>query len=171
MPLYSVQQYVAGLLDGLRVPQTSQLLKAQITPPVLQNLNGPVAFVWGGHLRVDRQTGPRGPAGQAGFKNLDWEISVYVVYLTNPNAPNSDAVFPQLLDAIMAQVWSSPVNLFIDANGVPTGQTVNPPGPTQLWNVGENFRMEYEPVHTPQTQRMLYYTARLTFDVGEKVQA
>lgn len=171
MPLFSVQRYVTGLLQGLPVESTGQTLDAQITPPVYGKLDGPKAFVWGGGLRVSRQTGPRGKPGQAGFKSLDWEISVWVHYLTNPTSPSSDEAFPQLLDTVMAAIWSSPVNLFIDANGVPTGQTVNPPGPTQLWNIGENFRMEYDAVHTADTRRMLYYTAHLTFDVGEKVQA
>jgi hypothetical protein len=170
--LYSVQQYVRGLVDGLPVNATGQKLSAQITPPVFQKLDGPKAFVWGGRLRVDRQAGPRGKTPQqSGFKSLDWEITVDVVYLTNPTSPSSDEAFPQLLDTVMAAIWSSPVNLFIDQNGVPTGQTVNLPTATQLWNVGENFHMDYETVHTPQSQRMLYYSARLVFDVGEKVQA
>lgn len=172
MPLFSVQRYIAGLLDGLPVSATGQTMDAQIAPPVFQKLDRPKAFVWGAHLRVDRQAGPRGKTPQqSGFKSLDWEVSVWVHYLTNPNSPSSDEAFPQLLDTVMSAIWSSPVNLFIDANGVPTKQTVNPPGPTQLWNVGENFQMDYNDPHTPATQRMLYYTARLTFDVGEKVQA
>lgn len=172
MPLYSVQQYIRGLLDDLPVNATGQTLSAQITPPVRQNLNGPKAFVWGGHLQVERQAGPRGKTpAQSGFKSLNWEISVWVHYLTNPNSPSSDEAFPQLLDTVMQAIWSSPVNLFIDQNGVPTGQTVNSPTASQLWNVGEGFRMDYDEVHTVQSQRMLYYTAHLLFEVGEKVQA
>lgn len=171
MPLYSTQQYIRGLLDGLPVPQTAQILKAQITPPVLQSLNQPVALVWGSSMRVDRQSGPRGTPGHAGFKHLAWDIGVDLFYLTNPNANASDEVFPQLVDEVMATVWSSPITLFIDANGVPTQPSSAPPAPTQLYDVGEQFRLEYEPVHTPETQRMLLYSARLSFTVDELVQA
>lgn len=170
VPLYSVQSYFANLINGIAVPSTSQTLIAQIRPPVLQNLNQPMAFVWGGALDVSRQTGPRGPAGQAGFKHLGWEISTWVVYLTNPNATTADTAFPQLLDAVMARVWSSPTTLLIDANGNPTTPQQTP-GATQLLQVGEQFRLDYSPVHTPATDRMLYYSARFDWQVYEAVQA
>jgi hypothetical protein len=171
VPLYSCQLYVQGLLNNLPVPGvTGQNLLAQIRPPTIQNLNGPVAFVWGGMLQVDRQSGPRGPAGHAGFKHLGWEISTWIVYLTNPDAPTADTAFPQLLDAVMATMWSSPTTLLIDQNGVPTTQGSNP-NVTQLLGVGEDFRMDYSPLHTPATNRMLYYSARFDWVIYEAVQA
>lgn len=166
-----MQSYFANLINNLPVPTTGQTLAAQIRPPVLQNLKQPVAFVWGGALEVSRQTGPRGPAGKAGFKHLAWEISTWIVYLTNPNSQTADTAFPQLLDAVMVRVWSSPTTLLIDANGVPTAQQPVPGGATQLLQVGEQFRLDYSPLHTPATDRMLYYSARFDWQVYEAVQA
>ena len=169
MPLASVQKYVQGILDGLAVPGGTQTLKAQVTPPVLQNLNGPVAFVWGGSMVASRQSGPRGTAGAAGFRRLMWDVDVWLVYLTNPNTAGADQVFPDLLDAVMAQLWSTTMPVFIDANGQPT-EPSDTPGATQILSVGEDYRLEYSPIHTPATNRMLYYSARFSLQIYEAVQ-
>lgn len=171
MPLLSVQSYIRGVLDGLSVPGQTQPLKAQITPPVVQNLNGPTAFVWGGSVRGERQSGPRGAPGKAGFKHLAWDVDVWLVYLTNPNNPTVDSEFPAFVDAVMAQIWSTPTTLFIDARGTPAEPTSVPEGVTQILSVGEQFRLEYAPVHAVASQRMLYFDARLTLEIYEAVQA
>lgn len=163
MPLNSIQHYVQGLLDGLAVPDSTTTLEAQITPPTVQDLDSPVAFVWGGQLVVTRQTGNRGPAPAAGFKRLMWDVDVWLVYLTNPDDTEVDQEFPLLVDAVMAQLWSTTMPLFITD---PTTGLV-----TQVLEIGEEFRLDYSPVHTPATLRMLYYTAHLGLSIYEAVQA
>ena len=163
IPLNSVQQLCQQVLDGLPFPGSSTALKAQITPPMIQNLNGPVAFVWGGTLGVDRQTGPRGDPGKAGFKRLRWDVDVWLIMMTNPNNALIDQQFPLLLDAVMAAFWSTEMPRDITD---PTTQLE-----TQILSIGEDFRMVYSPVHAPQTQRMLYYEAHLSLSVYEAVQA
>jgi hypothetical protein len=172
VPLFSVQSYVQGLLNGLPVPGVpTQTLTAQIRPPVLQNLDQPMCFVWGGAMEASREAGPRGPSGAAGFKHLGWQISTWVVYLTNPTAATADTAFPQLLDAVMAKMWSTPSTVLIDASGNVTMQTPSPSGVTQLLSIGERFRLDYSPVHTPASDRMLYYSARFDWEIYEAVQA
>lgn len=171
MPLLSVQMYVQGVLNGLSVPGQAKALKAQITPPTTQKLEGPVAFVWGGSMRSERQAGPRGTPGHAGYKHLAWDVDVWLVYLTNPNSTTLDSQFPAFVDAVMAKVWSTPMPLFIDSQGAPAGQTAIAQGVTQILSIGENFRLEYSPVHAVASQRMLYFDARLTLSIYEAVQA
>lgn len=169
MPLASVQLYVQGLLDGLLIPGSTKPLKAQVTPPVIQKLSGPMAFVWGGSLVVTRQTGPRGAPGEAGFKKLLWDVDVWLVLLTNPNSSGADQQFPVLVDAVMAQLWTTAMPLFIDGQGLPANE--GDAGTSQILEVGEAFRVEYAAVHTPQTQRMLFYDAHLALQIYEAVNA
>jgi hypothetical protein len=175
VPLLSVQRYIASVFDGLSVPGQTKPLTAKITPPVTMNLDGPVAFVWGGSMRAERQAGPRAQPGSdpstAGFKHLQWDVDVWLCYLTNPNRSTLDSEFPAFVDAVMAQIWSTPTTLFIDAQGVPSEQTPGPQGVTQILSVGERFRLEYAPVHAVSSQRMLYFDARLTLEIYEAVQA
>jgi len=96
MPLMSTQYYVQGLLNGLVTPGVSKPLVAYVTPPIVDKLAGPRAYVWGGTLAVSRQSGNRGPAGAAGFKKLMWDADVWLLYLTNPNDTSVDTEFPQL---------------------------------------------------------------------------
>lgn len=163
MPLNSIQLYLQSILDGLPIPGSTTTLEAQITPPVTQDLDGPIAFVWGGSMRTVRQTGPRGNPGKAGFKHQQWDADVWLVYLTNPDDPELDQEFPLIVDAILAQLWSTPEPLFI--TDPTTGLN------TQLLSVGEEYRLEYAQVHTPATLRMLYYTAHLTVSLYEAVNA
>ena len=163
MPLNSIQQLCQEILDGLPIPGSGTPLQAQITPPVIQNLNGPVAFVWGGSMSGKRTAGPRGKPEQSGYKELTWDVDVWLVLLTNPNSSLVDQQFPLVVDAVMAAFWATEMPTWaVDAT---TGLR------TQVRSIGEQFRLEYSPVHTPQTQRMLYYDARLTLSVYEAVQA
>lgn len=171
MPLFAVQNYIQGVINGIQVPGTNQAMTAWVTPPVVSNLNGPVAFVWGGQADVSRRAGPRGPAGAAGFKHLAWDIWVWVDYLTNTNADTADSAFPQLLDAVMAAVWSVPATVTIDAGGNVVTPPSSSPNVSQLLNVGEQFRLDYATPRTPQTLKMLYYQARFSLQVDEEVQA
>lgn len=181
MPLNSVQQYVKGLLDGLVVQDGIPALEAYVTPPVVDSLDAPKAYVWGGRMRGRRQTMPRVgtpaaiAAGHSGFKRLDWTVDVYLVYEMNPDQPATDVDqdFPLIIDAVLAQTWTTAMPIFIDAQGNPTAQSAMVAGQTysQILAIGEDFELEYPPERTPSTLRMLYYTARLGLDIYEAVQA
>lgn len=159
MPLNSVQQYVVGLLDNLEIPGTTQRLEAYITPPTVEDLDNPKAYVQGARLRGRRQTAPRGP----GFKHLAWTVDVYVTYETTPDSATVDQEMPLIIDAIMAKTWTTVMPLFI--TDAVTGVK------SQILAIGEDFELEYPPERVPATLRMLYYAARLSLDVYEAVQA
>jgi hypothetical protein len=159
VPLLSVQTYVKGLLDGITIPGLPTPLEAYVTPPTIEDLDGPRAYIWGSRLRIQRQTMPRGP----GFKHLSWMIDIYLSYETNPDSPTVDQEFPAIVDAVMNVLWTTQTPLFITdpVTGVQS----------QLLNVGENFEFEYPPERTPATLRMLYYSARIGMELYEAVQA
>lgn len=168
MPLNSVSAYVQGILDGISVPSPtggSQTLTAWVTPPTVEDLDGPRAYVWGGRQHGHRQTMPRAKPGQpqtGGFRWIDHTIDIYLVYLTNPDDNLIDQEFPLIVDAVLAALWSTPLDVFItDAT---TGVV------SQILSVGEDWELEYAPVHAPATQRMLYYSCRIAMDVREAVQ-
>jgi hypothetical protein len=165
IPLTSMQIYVKNLLDGLVIGNALPNLKAYITPPVVDELDGPRAYVLGARLAGRRQTTPRGP----GFKHLGWVMEVYLSYETNPNNDATvDLEFPQVIDAVMTQLWTTTIPTFVDVNGIPSGTATN--NASQVLSIGENFELEYPPERLPATLRMLYYTARLGIDVYEAVQ-
>lgn len=170
MPLKSVQKYVKGLIDGLTIPGQLNPLTAHITPPALEDLNGPIAYVWGGHLNVSRQTMPRG----AGFKSFPWMIDIWLVYLTNANEnPTIDDEFPDLIDTVTRALWTTTMPVFIDADG--NVEDVSAPvtdrdGLTQIQRIGERWTLDYPPERTPATMRMVWYSASISMEVLEVVQ-
>lgn len=172
MPLSSVQQYIQKQLDGLPMPAGMPNLEAYITPPTVEDIDGPRAYVWASRMRARRQTGPRinAYATGPGFKHLDWTIDVYLTYETTPDTETVDVDFPSICDAVMTKLWTTTMPTFIDANG-----NVSPTPPagsnSQIVAVGEEFDFEYPPERVPATLRMLYFTARFGFNVYEAVQA
>lgn len=165
MPLASVQLYVKNLIDGIPVLGAGVNIEAFVTPPVLDNLDGPKAYIQGGRVRVGRQTMPR----IKGFKHLAWVVDVYLSYLTNPDSTTVDQEFAQIIDTVMADLWTTTIPVLIDQNGVVCEQGT--PNCSQILNTGENLELEYPPERVPASLRMLYYTARLGVDVYEAVQA
>jgi hypothetical protein len=159
VPLNSVQLYVRDLLDDLQIPGLTVALQAYVTPPVVEDLDRPKAYVMASRGRVKRQTAPRG----AGFKWLDWTVDVYVTYETVPDSDTVDQEMPLIIDAIATKLWTTVMPLKIE--DPTTGQS------SQLLQVGEEFDIEYPPERTPATLRMLYYTARIGFSIYEAVQA
>lgn len=159
MPLNSVQTYVRDLLDGLQIPGGGAPLEAYITPPTVEDIDRPKAYVQGARLRGQRQTAPRGP----GFKRLNWLVDVYITYETTPDSATVDQEMPLIIDAIMSKTWTTVMPLFIQdqVTGVRS----------QVLAIGEDFELEYPPERTPATLRMLYYAARLGLDIYEAVQA
>ena len=173
--LTSVQLYVKNIIDGLVVTDGIPALQAYVTPPQLEDLDGPLAYVWGGRMVGKRQTAPRILPGHtiadgtSGFKHLAWVVDIYIVYETNPNITSNDTDFPQIIDAVLTQYFTTQMPIFIDA----TGNTFTEPaaGLTQILGIGEKFELDYAPLHTPATLRMLYYSAKLSMEVYEAVQA
>lgn len=172
MPLSSVQQFVQKHLDGLPMPTGIPNLTAYITPPTVDDFDGPRAYIWAGRMRAGRQTGPRINmyASGPGFKKLDWTIDVYLGYETTPDTPTNDTDFPGICDAVMSKLWTVTMPTFIDANGNPSA---TPPAGanSQILAVGEDFDFEYPPERVPATLRMLYFTARFGFNIYEAVQS
>jgi|SRR5579859_1731834 len=161
MPLNSIQLHIRDLLDGLEIPGSTQTLEAFVTPPMVDNLDNPKAYVWGARMRGTRQTMPRGIPPAAGFKKLTWMVDVYLSYETNPDTA-TDEEFPLIVDAVMAATWAATMPTFITdpTTGVKS----------QLLAIGEEFEFEYPPEKAPATLRMLYYTGRLGLTVYEAVQ-
>lgn len=173
--LTSVQIYVKNIVDGLVITDGIPALTAYVTPPVLEDLDGPRVYVWGGRMTGKRQTTPRILAGHtiadgtSGFKHLAWVVDIYIVYESNPNITTNDTDFPQIIDGVLAAYFTTQMPIFIDAQG----NTFTEPaaGLTQILGIGENFELDYAPLHTPATLRMLYYSAKLSMEVYEAVQA
>lgn len=156
--LNAVQLYVQSLLADLPIPGGGAPLEAYITPPTVEDIDRPKAYIWGGRLRSMRQTAPRGP----GFSWFDWMLDVYLAYETNPDSPTVDQEFPLIVDAVITQLKTTVMPLFI--TDPTTGLK------SQILAIGEDFEFEYPPERTPATLRMLYYSARLGFNVKEAVQ-
>lgn len=159
MPLNSVQLYVRDLLSELEIPGLTVRLESYITPPVVEDIDRPKAYVLASRMRVRRQSAPRGP----GFKWLGWTVDVYLTYETIPDSDTVDQEMPLIIDAVMTKLWTTTMPLFI--TDPTTGQR------SQVLQIGEEFEVEYPPERTPATLRMLYYAARLGFEVYEAVQA
>lgn len=170
--LNSIQQYVKGVINGITVPGQAQPLIAYVTPPTVDNMGfQPKAYVWAGKGHGHRQTAPRGP----GFKQIDWDIDIYLDLATNANRPNVagiavDNQFPLIVDAVLRQLFTTTMPIFIDDNGTP--QPTFPPfqGSTQVHHIGEDFHIDYPTERTPGTQRMLWYSLLLTISIAEVVQ-
>jgi hypothetical protein len=173
--LTGVQLYVANIINGLVVTDGIPALETYVTPPVLEDLDGPRAYVWGGRMSGSRQTAPRILAGHtiadgtSGFKHLAWVVDVYIVYESNPNIGSNDTDFPQIVDAVLAAYFTTQMPIFIDGLGNTYTEPAN--GLTQILGIGEKFELDYAPLHTPATLRMLYYSAKLSMEVYEAVQA
>jgi hypothetical protein len=172
MGVYSVQRYVQGLINGISLPGIAIPLDAYITPPALQDMDGPHAYVSGAKVASGRQTAPRmkylGSTNTGGYKKAPWAITVYVVYETNAdNNPTLDAEFPMILDAIIDVFESARMPQWIDAYGneIPTNLPI--PGATQIDAIGESWSLDYPAEHLPATLRMLWYAAEIIVEVLE----
>jgi hypothetical protein len=159
MPLNSVQLYVQSLLNELEIPGLTVRLESYVTPPVVEDIDRPKAYVLASRGRVRRQTAPRGP----GYKWLDWTVDVYVTYETVPDSDTVDQEMPLIIDAVCTKLWTTTMPLSI--TDPTTGQR------SQILQVGEEFDIEFPPERTPATLRMLYYVARIGFSIYEAVQA
>jgi hypothetical protein len=116
MPINSVQVYVQNLISGILMPGTAGQLRAYITPPDPNTeAEIPTAYVWpsdGDESRdpskggtVPRNTGIGTPSG---YKAFEHRLDVYVVWFGQDDDPDSDTLFPGIMDAIMLVLRTSP---------------------------------------------------------------
>lgn len=172
MGVVSSQQYVKGLLDNLAVPGVAVPMDVNVTPPVLQDMDGPHGYITGAKVNARRQTAPRvqylGAANTGAYKMYPWAVSIYLVYETNAdNNPTIDIEFPAILDAVIDVVETARMPQWIDALGNQVPGNVPIPGGSQIQSVGETWQLDYPAEHVPATLRMLWYVALLTVDVLE----
>lgn len=155
--LNSVQIYINGLLDGLALPYGDKLT-SYVQPPIIEPLEGPRCYVWGGTAHETRQSAPRGP----GFKRIAWLIDVFLTYESMQDELDGGN-FPQIVDAAMQALRSTPIP--VKVTDTATGTV------TQLVEIGETITLDYPPLHTAQSERTLYWAAKLTCSVLEVIQA
>lgn len=166
--LGSVQKYLRGQLDGLAMPEgVPGPLVSRITPPVQEKVKAPIVYLWGGHVAAGRQAGPR----IKGFKKFPWVADLWLVYQDTPSDAFKNEPFPGVIDAIMWQLMTTTMPLFIDKDGNPVGPNAASASDTQIQAIGENFDLEYPPERLVLSQRQVWYSARIGVDVLEVVQA
>jgi hypothetical protein len=160
---------VRSLLDGLAVPYVDSMppLTAWITPPALEQADGPRAHVWGGSVDISRQTAPRGP----GFKKWPWVIDVYLIYLTTPDDGLDAEPMPRIIDAVLSQFGAVTMPTFIDIYGNVMGPNAVNETDTQIQGIGERIRLQYPPEKMVGPMQMIWYTALAQVDVLEVVQS
>lgn len=162
-----MQTYLAGLVNGLTVPLQTNVLDCFITPPALQDMNGPHAYVWGGRVHVGRQTAPRGVAPASGFKSYPWKMSMWVVYesaatVAGQTNPTIDNEFPVILDTITNTLSAATMPLIVQD---PTTEQYS-----QISMVAEEWDLDYPTARLPETMRLLWYAALFTIMIQEYVQ-
>jgi hypothetical protein len=166
MPLNSIQIYVKSLLDGVQLPLGLGTLSAFITPPDPGEGLDPMIYIWGSVAHEKRQSMPRHQPGQystGGFKWIDHTVDLWLVFCAYVDDNQVDSQFPVVIDAVMAILRDTQIQdkVFDPVTGMQS--TVEMIGETMTW--------DYAPVHSLEDQRMLRYTARLTVDVKELIQA
>ena len=105
MPIASVISYVAGVLDGLPMPENCPPMAAVVIPPDPNvETQIPTAYVWPSRFEEDRddtkggRSMPRntGPGTFSGVKIETHTAHLYVVWM----GANDDGSFPGIVDAI-----------------------------------------------------------------------
>lgn len=141
MPINSAQMHVQSLIDGLSLPSGLPSLNAYITPPD-PNVQAevPTAYVWpstGDESRdsskggtVPRNTGPGTPSG---WKNIEHSMDVWLVWFGADDDPESDTLFPAIVDAVMYRLRTSPERPLV----------VDPYTSQQSWLVDIGEKMTY----------------------------
>jgi hypothetical protein len=167
--LGSVQLYVKSIIDGLPMPRGIPApLTVRITPPMVEKVSGPMAYVWGGRLRAALQSAPRGPA----LKRFNWTVDVTLGWLDTPDNALRNEPFPRVIDAVMWAFMTTTMPVWIDVDGVVRDSGVaSVRTDTQIQAIGETFDLDYPPERAVTPQRQVWYTARLGLDVLEVLQA
>ena len=158
MSLVAVQEFVQGVVTGVTVAAYPSPLVSYIAPPIPGDAGVPGAYIWGGTMTEKRQTAPRGQ----GFKELLWMVDIWLLVIQSNDRVDSDTAFPSLADAVMAalRATSMPVMITDPVSGVQS----------QVISVGEQFDLDYSPVHTVADQVDVQYVALLRCSVKEVLQ-
>lgn len=99
-----------------------------------------------------------------GFKWIDHTIDLWLVFCAYFDDAQVDSQFPAAIDAVMAILRDTQMPVQNVADPV-TGAL------STIEMIGESMTWDYAPVHSLEDQRMLRYTARITVDVKELIQA
>lgn len=169
MPINTAQVYIKNLLNGLVWPMANvPPLVMNITPPDPNvDAQEPQGYVWpsrGTESRSEHRGGtlPRAISfgAASGLKVIEHHMELFVVWWGQDDDPDSDTLFPGMVDAIMS-------TLRVSAD--PTPQLTDPWVPAQvsyLIDVGED--MDYEiTVRAITDQRYNRYDALITMTLNE----
>lgn len=166
--LGSIQLYGKGILDGLAMPQgVPGPMVARITPPTVEKISAPKAYLWGGRMASSRQTAPRGP----GMRKFLWTMDAWIAYMDTPDNALENEPFPRVVDAVMLAFMTTVMPVWINSDGVPVGPNASSKTDTQIQAIGERFDLEYPPERTVTAQRQLWYVAHLGVEVLEVIQS
>ena len=170
MSINAAQVYVQQLLDQLPMPGALPNLAAYITPPD-PNVEAeiPTAYVWpstGDESRdaskggtVPRNTGPGTPSG---WKNIEHMMDIWVVWFGSDDDPQSDIMFPGVVDAIMKCLRTSPERPL----------AIDPWTQDQCWLVDIGEKMNYRiTLRALDDQRYNRYDGLVTLNFYEVFQA
>jgi hypothetical protein len=166
MPLNTIQTYVKSIINGAELPLGLGVLQAFITPPDPGESLDPTIYIWGSVAHEKRQTMPRHQPGNyssGGFKWIDHTLDLWLVFCAYADDNGVDSQFPAAIDAVMAILRDTQMQ-------VPVFDPVTGMKST-IEMIGESMTWDYAPVHSLEDQRMLRYTARITVDVKELIQA
>lgn len=168
MPINTTQIYINNLLNGLVWPFTNvPPLASQITPPDPNvEANIPQAYVWpsrGKENRDPRRGGtiPRatGPNSPSGLKTQTHRLDVYVVWWGQDDDPDSDSLFPGMVDWIMETLRLAP-----DTTPVLLDPWTN--RESYLIDIGEDMNYELT-VRATADERFNRYDALITCVISE----
>ena len=115
MPVASTTLYLKSLLDGLAMPGGLENMVSYVTPPDPNTESQyPTSYVWPSEFDETRNpefggTIPRntGPGTPSGFKPITHMIDIFIVYFMANDEPDSDSLFPGVVDAVMAALRTS----------------------------------------------------------------
>jgi len=125
-------------------------------PPVVQPIENPQLYVWGGRLSEARATLPRGQ----GQKRITHQVDIYVHWVSdNSNMDLPVGIFPVFLDGIrgVLRAVQLPVQLTDDV----TGEI------SQLTDFGENMNLAYTTPVTLADQRLLFNSGQIKVSAHE----
>jgi hypothetical protein len=168
MPINTTQVYVKNLLNGLAWPFTGvPALACQITPPDPNvEANIPQGYVWpsrGKENRDPRRGGtiPRatGPNSPSGLKTQTHRLDVYLVWWGQDDDPDSDTLFPGMVDWVMETLRLAP-----DTTPVLLDPWTN--RESYLIDIGEDMNYELT-VRAVADERFNRYDALITCVISE----
>jgi hypothetical protein len=181
MPINSTLQYIKSLIDQLAMPGGAPPLNVFVTPPPGYDnpLAAPTAYVWppsGEENRSPERGGtvpralvkpqwPQGagvPTPNCGFKAIDHQIHIYVIWDQANDDEQADSWFPGMMDAIAWQlrVSADPVVITDSYDG-----TVS-----SLIDVGETMPYQIT-IRFLEDQRYLRYDGLFALPILELLQS